>query len=58
MANLLTPFPRIFISHSTKDNDFGLRLARDLRQVISDQDAVWLDALGGLQGGDIWCRHG
>ncbi|MFI5273174.1 MAG: tetratricopeptide repeat protein [Ktedonobacterales bacterium] len=47
--------PRVFISHSTRDNDFGLRLAADLRGALGgEESAVWLDASGGLHGGDIW----
>ena len=45
---------RIFISHSHKDNEFGIKLVNDLRHVIGDEDAVWYDARGGLNGGDIW----
>src|SRR5947209_18474657 len=46
--------PRIFVSHSTLDNDFGTRLVGDLRRVLSDEQAVWYDLQGGLQGGDTW----
>ncbi len=46
--------PRIFVSHSHKDNDFGIRLVEDLRGVLSNEDAVWYDSHGGLQGGDTW----
>lgn len=46
--------PRIFISHSHKDNDFGVRLVQDLRRLIGDESAVWYDSKGGLKGGDIW----
>lgn len=49
--------PRIFISHSHRDNDFGLQLIEDLRQVIGDESAVWYDSKGGLHGGDVWWRE-
>ena len=45
--------PRIFISHSSKDNTFGKRIVRDLREAFGN-DAVWYDTQGGLNGGDIW----
>src|SRR2546423_8141413 len=45
---------RIFVSHSHLDNDFGTRLAQDLRRVLKDERAVFYDVLGGLRGGDIW----
>ena len=48
--------PRIFISHSHKDNEFGVKLVEDLRRVLGDESAVWYDARGGLQGGDTWWR--
>jgi pSer/pThr/pTyr-binding forkhead associated (FHA) protein len=47
---------RIFISHSSADNEFGIRLAEDLRRVLGDPTAVWFDASGGLHGGDAWWR--
>ena len=50
------PAPRIFISHSHKDNDFGIQLVRDLRLRLGDDDAIWYDAAGGLSGGDAWWR--
>ena len=48
--------PRIFISHSSQDNDFGSKLAQDLRHVLGDDTAVWYDISGGLQVGDAWWR--
>lgn len=48
--------PRIFISHSSRDNDFGLKLVQDLRHVLENDDAVWYDSNGGLQGGMSWWR--
>ena len=45
--------PRIFVSHSSKDNDFGMKLVQDLRQALGD-DAVWYDTYGGLHGGMSW----
>ncbi|MBV9712269.1 MAG: TIR domain-containing protein [Ktedonobacteraceae bacterium] len=54
MATSLQTAPRIFISHSHKNNDFGLALVQDLRQALGDDNAVWYDAKGGLHGGDNW----
>jgi WD40 repeat protein len=54
MATSLQTAPRIFISHSHKDNGFGLTLVQDLRQALGDDNAVWYDAKGGLHGGDNW----
>ena len=48
------PSPRIFLSHSSKDHNFCVRLVEDLRRVLRDNDAVWYDAYGGLHGGDTW----
>jgi tetratricopeptide (TPR) repeat protein len=45
---------RIFVSHCHLDNDFGTRLAQDLRRVLADEDAVFYDVLGGLHGGERW----
>jgi formylglycine-generating enzyme required for sulfatase activity len=47
---------RLFISHSHADNEFGVRLADDLRRALGDEQAVWYDASGGLHGGDAWWR--
>src|SRR5438128_8458573 len=44
----------IFVSHSHLDNDFGTKLAQDLRGVLKDEQAVWYDVLGGLHGGVTW----
>ncbi len=46
----------IFISHSHQDDEFGVRLATDLRRILGDDSAVWYDASGGLHGGDTWWR--
>ncbi len=46
--------PRIFVSHSSKDNDFGMKLVQDLRHVLGGDDAVWYDTYGGLHGGMSW----
>ncbi len=54
MATSLQTAPRIFISHSHKNNDFGLALVQDLRQALGDDNAVWYDSKGGLHGGDNW----
>jgi TIR domain len=45
---------RIFVSHSSKDNELGVRLVNDLRQAIGREEAVWYDISGGLHGGDVW----
>lgn len=44
---------RIFVSHSHKDDKFGVRLVSDLRTRLGE-DAVWYDSSGGLHGGDEW----
>jgi hypothetical protein len=50
--------PLLFISHSSEDNTLGWRLAADLRAAFGgDEDLVWYDSAGGLQGGDAWWRH-
>jgi hypothetical protein len=54
MSTPSQPQHRIFISHSHIDNEFGTRLAQDLRQAFGDESAVWYDVLGGLHGGDAW----
>ncbi len=46
--------PRIFVSHSSKDNEFGVQLVQDLRRKLGSEDAVWYDSHGGLFGGDAW----
>ena len=46
--------PRIFVSHSHKDDGFGVRLIRDLMRVLPEPDAVWYDSHGGLHGGVTW----
>src|SRR5205807_9317009 len=45
--------PRIFISHSHLDDDFGLKLINELRTHLGEE-AVWYDSSGGLRGGDEW----
>jgi WD40 repeat protein len=59
IANVLThpvtpATPRIFVSHSSQDDDFGVRLVEDLRRALGSDDAVWYDSRGGLHGGDSW----
>src|SRR5437588_9105012 len=56
MTSPIHASPRIFISHSHQDNDFGVKLAQDLRVAIGDETAVWYDSTGGLRGGDAWWR--
>ncbi|HLZ25246.1 MAG TPA: toll/interleukin-1 receptor domain-containing protein, partial [Ktedonobacterales bacterium] len=48
--------PRIFVSHSHADNDFGVRLVTTLRTALGgDEDSVWFDISGGAHGGDtLW----
>jgi len=46
--------PRIFVSHSHQDNNFGLKLVQDLQHVLDDENALWYDSAGGLHGGDPW----
>ncbi len=46
--------PRAFMSHSHEDNDFAVRLARDIRDALGDEDAVWYDSDGGLVSGETW----
>ncbi len=45
---------RVFVSHSSQDNDRALRIVTDLRRALGDHDAVWFDASGGLHAGDGW----
>jgi pSer/pThr/pTyr-binding forkhead associated (FHA) protein len=47
---------RVFVSHSSKDHEFGLKLVGDLRQAFGNDEAVWYDAAGGLNPGDFWWR--
>lgn len=55
MTDLLLDNHRIFVSHSQKDDVFGIRLVRDLKAELTDDPAaVWYDAEGGLHGGEVW----
>ena len=54
MTDFAPLYPRIFVSHSHKDNDFGFKLVQDLRRLIGNDTSVWYDAQGGLHGGDTW----
>src|SRR5258708_18571159 len=47
------PALRIFISHSSKDDEFGRKLVRDLQDEF-EKVAVWYDSRGGLHGGEEW----
>jgi len=49
-------YPAVFVSHSHKDNAFGMRLIGDLRAKLGDSN-VWYDVSGGLHGGDEWWRE-
>ncbi len=56
-ASETTVDKHIFVSHSHKDNEFGVRLVQDLRTALGGQeDTVWFDASGGLHGGDAFWR--
>lgn len=49
------PFiPRVFLSHSSADNDFGKKLAEQLE---AKQIDVFYDSHGGLVGGDVWVER-
>lgn len=43
---------RVFISHSSGDNAFGVELARRIAEWLGSADAVFYDSDGGLVGGD------
>jgi hypothetical protein len=45
MSTSSQPQHRIFFSHSHIENEFGTRLAKDLRRVLGDESAVWYDVL-------------
>ncbi len=45
--------PRVFISHSSADNSFGVKVERRLKEKLGE-DAVFYDSDGGLVGGDVW----
>lgn len=45
--------PRIFVSHSSEDDEFCLRLIADLRSELGE-DGIWYDMSGGLHGSDDW----
>jgi hypothetical protein len=48
---------RIFISHSHLDNEFGMRVAHDLRLAMGGrEEAVWYDASGSLKASDEWWK--
>src|SRR5260370_15058827 len=55
MNNESHPVCRIFISHSSKDNEFGVKLAIDLRRKLGE-NAVWYDSLG-LRAGVPWWHN-
>jgi tetratricopeptide (TPR) repeat protein len=50
--------PRVFMSHSSADNAFGIQLAHRLRLALGSIDAVFYDTDGGPEGGlvgaDVW----
>ncbi len=48
------PALRVFVSHSSQDNEPGLRIVADLRRELGSDDVVWFDASGGLHTGDNW----
>jgi hypothetical protein len=45
---------QIFVSHSHKDNQFGVKLVHDLKLKLGDTVKVWYDTAGGLDSGDKW----
>jgi hypothetical protein len=47
------PAPRVFVSHSSANNGFGLEVERRLVAALG-ADAVFYDSDGGLVGGDDW----
>ncbi|HEX6817218.1 MAG TPA: tetratricopeptide repeat protein [Ktedonobacterales bacterium] len=52
--------PRVFISHSSADHEFGLELERRLKRALGDETAVFYDHDGGpsgLIGGDEWQKR-
>ena len=51
------PTLSLFVSHSSRDDEFGLRLVHDLRRELGGDEAVWYDSEGGLYGGDSWWRR-
>jgi hypothetical protein len=51
---LRVTLPRIFVSHSSIDDAFNTRLVHDLRSIAGDNDTVWNDPTGGLQGSASW----
>lgn len=53
MSGQPSQIARIFISHSSVDNDFGVHIANDLCQSLGD-DIAWYDTAGGLLGGEVW----
>lgn len=50
------PTLSLFISHSSRDDEFGLKLVEDLRRELGSDEAVWYDSEGGLYGGESWWR--
>ncbi len=48
------PTLSLFVSHSSRDDEFGLKLVHDLRRELGGDEAVWYDSEGGLYGGDAW----
>src|SRR5258708_32066091 len=45
------PNLHIFISHSSKNNDFGFQLVKDLGYFLGNDSYIWYDSKGGLRGG-------
>src|SRR5437660_11265343 len=59
MAHSSTTKPsnlRIFISHSSKDSPFTMKLVQHLRSILGDDNTVWHDVSGSLHAGDEWWR--
>lgn len=57
------PKYNIFVSHSSKDSEFGQRLIADLKRSLNPGENVWYDSEGGRYNsdegflpGDKWYR--
>jgi pSer/pThr/pTyr-binding forkhead associated (FHA) protein len=45
---------KLFISHSSKDDDFGREIMKELTHALDPSSRIWYDSVGGLQPGDSW----
>jgi hypothetical protein len=55
MVTQLRSTLRIFISHSVHENEFGMRLASDLRRILGSDSVIWYDTTD-MQSGDSWAK--